>query len=138
MFDSVTHKTETIVTPVTRVVEKTITPDKVFDMYKEVRDEVEKNLIQVVRIESNILNGVVSEIVDRYDTSTHKIYTRFILNGEEYIDKTFETDITSMTSTQILEKLSSHYNSVIEKKLIKNIIPKFTKTGLRINNQQNL
>jgi len=131
MFDTINHKTETTVTPVTRVVEKTITPDKVSDMYKEVRAEVEKNIVQMVKIESNLLNGVAIELRNSHDTYARKIYTRFILNGKDHVNTDFEDRPEIYTQEQLFNKLADHYAQVVRNELLKEAATAlFKKTGL--------
>ena len=81
MLNAYYHKTETKVVPVTRVIEKTITPDKVTDIYKEVRGEVEKKILNTFIFNDNKVNGVVVEMEPDYAANNQKILIRFSING---------------------------------------------------------
>ena len=80
------HIDQTTVTPVTRIVEKTITPDKVTEMYDQVKREVEESFIRAYKIESNTIKGVMVEMHESPVTRERKIYCRFTINGEEFIE----------------------------------------------------
>lgn len=119
MFNKYITENNTRVTPVTRVIEKTITPNKVTEMYDKVRAQAERDMIQVFKIQSNTLNGVVLELHNQYDTLTKKIMTRFSLNGKEYID-TFVDDINALSLTKegAFKKLAAHYEKVVADSLL--------------------
>lgn len=123
MFNkTIINKTET--NPATRVIEKTITPDKVTDMYKDVRKEVEKSIIRALRVETNYMHGVVIEIHENYESMQKKMITRFVLNGKEYIDTTWnknnKENILS-SDEHLIHALHQHYQRVISNEIFKNM-----------------
>ena len=130
MFNRTVYKTETIVTPVTRVVEKSITPDRVSEMYDKVRSEVELNLIQIIKIESNTLRGVVVEFTNSYDTATKTVLTKFLLNGEEHVDRRTMTIEEVLTQENAFDVLAEHYKKVVGGQLCSENA-KITFSGLR-------
>ena len=115
MLNSYNIKHETTVTPVTRVVEKTITPDKVTDMYDSVREQVGKDVIASIRVESNVINGVVMQLNDSVSDRTSHIFVRFTLNGKNYEFKdvlpTHER-LAHDALCQVLRKIISSYNFI--------------------------
>jgi hypothetical protein len=127
MFNSTTYKHETTVTPVTRIVEKSITPDKVTEMYDKVREEVERNFVQMIKIESNTLNGVVVEFTDQFDTNTRKYYTRFVLNGDEHTDKRSISKEQMLTQQEAFGLLKEHYTNVVSNNLLKEYAAKVSR-----------
>lgn len=87
MFDKIqVTKHETRVTPVTRVIEKSITPDKVVEMYDKTEEEVRKNLIQKIVIQDNSFNGSIT-IWDNPNRMVKEIVVHFTLNGKEFTQK---------------------------------------------------
>ena len=114
MFDTTIHKTT--VTPVTRVIEKSITPDKVTEVYKDVRTEVEESILRTFTIESSLLNGVVIETENRYNTSTRLLHIRFVLNGREFIHKT-EVKI-ELTEAKIYNHFADFFSHEVTKILL--------------------
>ena len=117
MFDNISNKTETTTQAVTRTVEKSITPDKVSEMYDKVRDEVERNIIQKVLIETNSMTGIVLELRHEWTTHQKKVLTRFILNGKEYLDYTFEEGNEKAPMSELLGKLTDHYSKVVSNRI---------------------
>ena len=85
MFNS--SKVETKVCPVTQVIEKTITPDKVVEMYDKVREEEAKAVAKRYIFSDNILNGF---ILEKNETAfcTRRLHIGFTLNG-----KMIETEV---------------------------------------------
>jgi len=81
---SIRNTHNTTVTPVTRVIEKSITPDKVTDMYDKVHEEVEKTILRKIVIDDNYLKGSIITIVEP-DNNSHRVILRFTLNGKEHI-----------------------------------------------------
>jgi hypothetical protein len=119
MFNSYNYKTESKVVAVTKEIEKTITPDKVTEMYDKVKDEVEKSFVRAFRIETDILNGIVVEFADKLDTMQRMTYTRFILNGKEYIAKDIHRSFEALSDGELYEVFSKHLRSEISNQIIK-------------------
>lgn len=84
MFDrNIVHKTETAVTPVTRIIEQSITPDKVTEMYDKVEKEVESQNLRRVFISNNIVEGAGAIIED--PSSNRAVYLlKYKINGKEF------------------------------------------------------
>lgn len=125
MFNkTVVHSHKAVVTPVTKEIHhKSITPDKVTEMYKEVRKEVEAEFVRGFAISSNHLHGTVVQINRSHEHGRRVIYTRFVLNGEECIDKNeeFDSDGTLLTEADALHKLIKHYKTVVGEELLKDV-----------------
>lgn len=82
MFNKTTI-VRTHTSPVTRVVERSISPDKVTEVYKEVKDEVEKKIVRSFVFNDNKVNGVVVEVEPDYEQAIRHLLVRFTLNGQE-------------------------------------------------------
>lgn len=121
MFDKITHKTETTVTPVTRVVEKTITPDKVTEMYDAVKEEVLNSIVRTYTVETNSLNFVVIEYINQMETLVTKYRTKFTLNGKEYtLDGDLKKeDMIGGSEYHVIKKVQQYYAQLISLELIK-------------------
>ena len=112
MFNRTTiHRTTTEVTPVTRVIEKSITPDKVTDVYKDVRKEVEDTILRTIIVEGNSLNGILMETEHRHDGSSRILHMRFLLNDKEYITKRQIT--AERTQDDLLNELVEFFSSTV-------------------------
>lgn len=109
MLDSNYYKSETTVTPITQIIEKTITPDKVTDMYDAVRKEVEEDIITKVLVQDNFMNGVVLYMENRFDTASKIILTKFNINGKEYIQKDYLVPLEEMDKYKLAEELRKKY-----------------------------
>jgi len=109
MLDSITYKTESKVVAVTKEIEKTITPDKVTEMYDKVRKEVENTISRAYLIQDNELKGVVFEV----SAATRMLMCRFTLNGKEHIIKTATENTTHLTPSGALQYLKEHYADAV-------------------------
>ena len=114
MFNRTEYNSKSEVVAVTRVVEKSITPDKVTDMYDKVRAEVEDAIVKTYKVESAILNGFVFEV----HYPTRELWTRFVLNGKDYFDKTFPTDSFALSPANAIKALQDHFNKVVAREVI--------------------
>lgn len=84
MFDKVqVTRNETRVTPVTRVIEKSISPDKVVEMYDKTEEEVRKHLIRKIVIQDNSFNGNIT-LWKNPANMVQEIVVHFTLNGKEH------------------------------------------------------
>ena len=118
MFDKITYKTETKETPVTRVIEKSITPDKVVEMYDQAEKEAEKRIIRRMSIKNNLISGSVVEMQLDEKTASNKIYIRFQLNGEEIIlEETFQHG-KLYGYPEVLELFISKFSNQLVQKLV--------------------
>lgn len=123
MFDSITHTTETRVTPITQVVEKSITPDKVVEMYDKVKEEVEKKMLRSFVIEGNQMNGVVIEIENDYGQDIHKVLSRFNLNGVEYLRTFILKREEILYDHNAYQFFKDHFIDVVSNELLKIAAP---------------
>lgn len=119
-----TYKTniETTVCPVTQVVEKTITPDKVTEMYDSVREQAEKDILRTIIINDNTLNGVIIEKRDDFGNHQRKLLYRFTLNGIEYIERDFVINQEDNTEERMINKFHDYVKEKIAIKIIKESI----------------
>ena len=124
MFNRTTIKKQagTVVTPITQVTKEGITPDKVTEMYDKVTKEVERNFVNGFHVKNNRLDGIVISIRHHIDSAGRKIYTKFILNGEEHLDMTLEGLEFELTKENAFDKISNHYSNVISNKILREIV----------------
>ena len=73
-----------------------------------------------MRVDSNLLNGVVVQVADEYSTATSRVYTRFTLNGEEHEDMNVLVKHEILTNNRMYEMLSEHYVRVVKNVLLEN------------------
>ena len=118
MINTQIYKSTTEVCPVTRVVEKTINPDKVTEMYDKVKDEVENNFVRKFIIQENNLHGIVAEHLENQLTRNKTIIIRFVLNGEEHIIKKIQDDKYIFDKNKAIRLLVESISSEIIKELI--------------------
>jgi hypothetical protein len=126
MLDSHYYRHESKVVAVTKETEKTISPDKVTEMYDAVREQALKDIVASLRVEENILNGIVVQFADAYDTASSKIYTRFILNGEEHIDHHEISTREALDNSRLYRELDQHYTRVVQRVLFRDVAQHFT------------
>lgn len=118
MLNSYNIKHETKVCPVTQVIEKTITPDKVTEMYKDVRAEVEEAFVKEFRIEDNNVNGIIVEFQDLYSTRQRKTRTYFKLNGKEYTFEDLLQNREELSKKEMFDIFWKHYQNEITSKIM--------------------
>jgi hypothetical protein len=121
MFDKHISNTETKVCPVTQVVEKTITPDKVTDMYDKVKQEVENSILRTYIIDDNDLKGIVIVTQEDFNTCTKKLLCRYTLNGTEHIMKEFIRNKNYSEINEVayvIETLRKHFLSELSFQLL--------------------
>lgn len=116
MLNTTIYKTQ--VTPVTRVVEKSISPDKVTDVYKQVKEEVEKTLIRSLVVESNHMNGV-AQMFYEFQEGRKKIRTKFNLNGKEYIETTYVKLDEIDNDSALIDSLLKHFTEKVSIEMAK-------------------
>lgn len=121
MFDHIEHRTESKVVAVTKEIEKTISPDKVTDMYTKVREQVEKDIIVAYRIENNELKGVVLVLNNQYDTMQKKLLGRYTLNGREYLMEDFTVSAVDYKEVAYT-KLFEHFRTQISKQMMRETV----------------
>ncbi len=123
MLNSYNFKSETKVCPVTRVIEKTITPNKVTEMYDTVREEVINSILRTVVIKDNRMEGVLIEYQDTFADMQRKWRGRFTINNKEYIVREeIPLEQFGMSKEKIADKLYNAYKNAIADKLLKESI----------------
>jgi len=102
MFDTIeeVHKHTTMAVTKETIVEKAISPDKVTDMYSEVRKEVIKSIMQGAVVQNNTFNGVYAMTEPNFQDGTQQVFVRFTLNGKEYCPDAFIFTLEDKIDTQ--------------------------------------
>lgn len=121
MLDRTINNYESKVVAITKEIEKTISPDKVTEMYDAVREQVEKDIIRTIIVKDNNLNGVIMEVRDQLATLQKKILFKFTLNNKEYIKTDFEAE-KHWSDYELAEKLYEYFKQTIADKLVKDNI----------------
>ena len=116
MFDTTIHKHKTTVTPITQVIEKSITPDKVVEMYDKTEEEVRKHLIQKIVIQDNSFNGNIT-LWDDPKRLSKEIIVHFILNGKEYTSSEEVNYHADVTNQDFLDATCNAIQNAIMKEL---------------------
>jgi hypothetical protein len=119
MLNSYNYKVESKVVAVTKEIEKTISPDKVTEMYDKMREEVENCFVRKFVIKSDILNGIVVELRNDFENNTRKVLTRIVLNGKEFIFKDLIETEEILSDARLYEIFSEHYTDVIKNEILK-------------------
>lgn len=122
MLNTTINNHESKVVAITKEIEKTISPDKVTEMYDAIKEEVEETVIRRILVEGNYINGTILELRADHQNRLNRYITRFVLNGKEYIDKGFlQLDEEEMmnTDSKLLDKLFENYKKVIGTHLLK-------------------
>ncbi len=103
MFDTTVeeHYHETVVTPVTRVIEKSITPDKVTEMYDKVKKECEDTIIRSFIIKDTLMECAVV-IYFEPQHAQYKINVRFLINGDETLISEYLPDFVILKQEERL------------------------------------
>lgn len=118
MFNTTITKHESKVVAITKEIEKTISPDKVTEMYDAIREEVENNLIKSFHISSNQLEGVMVILRENHNEMSAKFIARYVLNGKEYITKGYMPERNDLKD-MVFDKIYEHYKSQIASELLK-------------------
>lgn len=118
MFDRYESRTESKVVAVTKEIEKTISPDKVTEMYDKIRAEVEHDIIKTHVINTNIIKGMVIEVADRYETRTKKVYTAFNLNEDYHVSFTVEDIDRPITEQGSFDRVSEMFFNAVKNKIL--------------------
>jgi len=117
-------KVETKVCPVTQVIEKTITPDKVVEMYDHTEKVAITNIAKKHLFNENILKGVVIQRAIEGFEGTSIFHVSFILNGQQFTEtvKIIATEsamIRSRADARIL--LANRMAEAVARKVIASI-----------------
>lgn len=118
MFNSynVTHKHQ--VAEVTRVVEKTVSPDKITEMYDRVKEEVLATLIKSVVIKNTLFDCAV-QIYRNAQENTFQLQAKITLNGIDiFVEKTLPDRIHMLTNAEILDFAKNAFADVVASKVI--------------------
>ncbi len=117
MFDSTTYKSETRVTPITQIIEKSITPDKVTEMYDKVKTEVENTIIRSFIISDSLFDASVVVFYDP-QTAQYKLKARLTLNGEEVLVEENISDVCIIKTDNIYKIVQqAYFNALLAKVL---------------------
>lgn len=118
MFNKTIYNTETKVVAVTKEIEKTITPDKVTEMYDSVKEQVKSDLIRAFTFKSNSLEGTVMMFSDDVATAVTRYKAGYKLNGEMFeIDGVLNRE-DKLGIDSIITKVVNHYSKTIASRLI--------------------
>ena len=134
MFDKHIRQWDTYtskVVAVTKEIEKTISPDKVTEMYDAVKEEVKKSLIRTYVIETDLVNGVVMDYHELYTTWEKVIVVRFNLNWKEFI---FEKRIKyyeriGLSDLELVDIFFEFYKAEIAIQIIRPIVENLVKNS---------
>ncbi len=124
MFDTTKLNFESKVVEVTKEIEKTISPDKVTEMYDKVKEEVEKSIVKSIWIKDNKMEGVTIEFIDNFMNGQRRVRGRFLLNGKEYLlDEEIPEKATLISESELADKLFEYYKTVVAGTLVKQSVP---------------
>lgn len=73
------------------------------EMYDKVRKEVEETFVRAFPIKTDIINGVVVEFCEDYANRQRKTYTRFEINGREYIAKQIHQTLEALSDGELFD-----------------------------------
>lgn len=119
MFNKTINNSVTEVNPITQVIEKSISPDKVTEMYDAVKEEVLNSIIRTYTVENNSLKFGVIEYTDLLDIGALKYRTSFLLNGKEHrLEGEIPRNEMSQTQAVLIEKVVNQYAKVISMELL--------------------
>lgn len=122
MLDTITYKSESKVVAVTKEIEKTISPDKVTEMYDAIREEVENSVVRAISIQDNVFKGVLVEFSANPMRNTKVLRGRFTLNGEEFLLKEDLEFVGELTEEQLANRLYTYYKEILANQLMKESI----------------
>lgn len=130
MFDKTVYKTETTVTPVTRVIEKSITPDKVTDMYDKVQKEVLENIVRKGVIKTDNLNDISFLVFEEVHSGNKVLKVSFKINGKDYGFKRV-IDLFECSNHQIIDHVFEVYKEEVARLLFKDALPKMAEIAFK-------
>jgi hypothetical protein len=123
MLDVTNVRHESKVVAVTKEVHKTISPDKVTEMYDAVRKEVEEDIIRKVVVSSNSLNGTVFEMQPNYSIHSIMRVFRFVLNGKEFVFRETEPiEAVPVTLDSLGMKLKAYFVEQLSRELTREVM----------------
>lgn len=122
MFNTTNYNHESKVVAITKEIEKTISPDKVSEMYDAVKEEVTANILRAYAFESNNMHAAAIIIEPRYDTRTKEYALRFTLNGTEHIDRGILPEDVTYSESRMFEKVFDVYKKAVAKSLMRDTI----------------
>lgn len=121
MFNTTIHESKVVA--VTKEIEKTITPDKVTDMYDRVREEVERSIVRKMVLKGNEIS--VSAVLSRDPlTLTDRVIGSWTLNGEEHDFAASIDSISKNYDDDILKAVIDNITDDIRKKVVQVIVRK--------------
>ena len=127
MFDTYKTSHETKVCPVTRVIEQIISPDKVTELYMQVKEEVYGQIINTYLIKTDTLNAVVFESwVDAMEMKKNIRYA-FKVNDELVKGKMKLEDEKFLENGEIVRVIFERFTQEIARQIITSQLPKLLK-----------
>jgi hypothetical protein len=120
MFNTTNYKSESKVVAVTKVIEKSITPDKVTEMYDKIYTEVEKAIIQKLVVNNNLMKGAAIELNQDHANNDSIVLLRFTLNGEEHFGRKVvdRNGLESLPFEKLHELLKEFYTEEVRNLLL--------------------
>lgn len=131
MFDTTKITHESKVVAVTKEIEKTISPDKVTEMYDAVKEEVEQKILRSYVLRSSTLEAAVLIMENRYISNQNDCVIRFVLNGKEHLHR-FTIDKYEIDSRSVLfDKVFDLYRDAVTKTIMNDTISTLIHMDLR-------
>ena len=124
-WDTYTSK----VVAVTKEIERTISPDKVTEMYDAVKEQVQKDMIRAYKIETDQINWIVMEYWDEHCAGQKVIVVKFTLNWKEFIftKKLHWLDTSGMDDFELAQVFFDFYKEQVALFVIKPILERIKK-----------
>lgn len=114
-------KHESEVVAVTQVVEKSVTPDKVAEIYKDSMAEAKSRIVSSITLDNSYLSAVVVTFQESLMDRVFHIHTRFYLNGVEK-NRTVKIPRDSLSihgeKESMVKAIHDHYTQEVSKILI--------------------
>lgn len=115
MFDTHNTKYQSSMMAVTKETEKTISPDKVVEMYDKIEEIVLDTLVRY-EIKSNVLNAQVSTYTSH--SLDEKVLVKFDINGTKYrFTRTVTPEMKPFTTDKFLSMVMGMYVEEVSKLL---------------------
>lgn len=124
MFDTHVTKHQTTVTPITQVVEKTISPDKVTEMYDKVDQELQKQISRRIVVRDNQVSGSIV-LYDMHHPMIKKCVIRVIVNGKESISEKIFEPMAILSDNDLCEAFYEAVREAVERNLVMTMLPGF-------------
>lgn len=93
------NKTES--NPVTRIIEKSVSPDKVADLYLEAKKEVTEQLLDTIHVKNNIFESAYMRFRDPR-TLEVVIKWKIAINGKDFTGNVSGKDVDTLQQDPVL------------------------------------